>query len=124
MSDGDVSQMTPGASPKVPLHVYLERGSVARGPMGLLEFVAMIFRWTSALVLLCFLWLLGSGVVRKMSVQNLPTNGLAPTSRDKAPSVAPKQFVKEDLPEKSVKTFDDVKVGCVMPVITLLARCC
>ena len=42
----------------------------------------------------------------------LPTTAVSSTVKDKGqnPAVAPKQFVKEELPEKSLKTFKDVKV--------------
>ncbi|GMH32468.1 hypothetical protein BSKO_00302 [Bryopsis sp. KO-2023] len=111
LSGGGDLEMSPGASPKVPLHVYLEQGTASRSSTGVFDVLSGMIRWMGALAVLSFLWLLGSGVVKKMSMQNLPANGFTPTSRDKTPSVAPKQFIKEELPEKSIKTFDDVK-GC------------
>lgn len=112
MSGGGTPEMTPGSSPRVPLHVNLEGGSVSRGPLGLMDFFFLMARWGFVLMVMCFLWLLGSGVIRKLNVQSIPANGLPSTSRDKSPSVAPKQFIREELPEKSIKTFDDVKVIC------------
>ena len=42
----------------------------------------------------------------------IPSSTVSSTVKDKGqnPAVAPKQFIKDELPEKSLKTFKDVKV--------------
>ncbi|CAD7697915.1 unnamed protein product [Ostreobium quekettii] len=110
LSGGGDLDLTPGGSARQPLYVSLE-GMAAQPAPGIVSLFLGFFKWLGLLAVFCFLWLLGSGVVKRVSVQNLPQGGLPASVRDKSPSLAPKQFVKEEVPEKSLKTFNDVK-GC------------
>ena len=92
-----------------PLYVSIDGAASGQAP-GALQFLLSFFKCLGLLAVFCFLWLLGSGVVKRISMQNLPQAGLTVSVRDKSQSLGPKQFVKEDLPEKSIKTFSDVKV--------------
>ncbi|CAD7694727.1 unnamed protein product [Ostreobium quekettii] len=110
LSGGGEIDLTPGGTSRQPLYVSLD-GMAAQPAPGLMSLFLGFFKWLGVLAVFCFLWLLGSGVVKRISMQNLPQGGLPTSVRDKSPSLAPKQFVKEELPEKSLKTFNDIK-GC------------
>lgn len=106
----------PGESVARPLHVYLQ-GAVAGKPApGLFTTLRSIFWFAMICSAFSILWSLGAAIMRRGS--GLPISQGVPTTSSTAMTTgagntmfAPKEYAKEDLPEKSVKSFADVK-GC------------
>jgi len=107
LAGGEAAALVPGDSSRRPLHVVVE-GSPAQVPLiqRLLSFVFIGFA-------LSCVWLIGAAVARKMSGGSYApssTPGL-PGISTSAGSHAPKEYNKENMPEKSIRTFKDV-YGC------------
>ena len=100
-----------------PLHVVVVDPRAARPwPLRLASELASSLL---ILLLLSVAWAAGSAALRRAATAPGPALGLssaaaAPSSAASLggnPSFAPKEYIKSDLPEKSVKTFADV-LGC------------
>ena len=111
---GNLNVQSAEGSSSEPLHVVVV-GSTGLGqgkPVKELRRVTdIILAMALASVAFSFLWLTGSALTRRYS--GMPTtsqssNGL---QRGGNPAYAPKEYNKENMPEKSIKTFKDVK-GC------------
>mmetsp|Transcript_34579 Transcript_34579/g.75573 ORF Transcript_34579/g.75573 Transcript_34579/m.75573 type:complete len:748 (-) Transcript_34579:26-2269(-) len=108
-AEGDrEAPITPGESPKAPLHVVMMQSPEANRPFRWLQDLL----WSIALMIaMSVVWVAGTSAMRKYA----RAGGAAPvgsSSSVQAPSsYSPKEYNKENLPEKSVKTFADVK-GC------------
>ena len=122
---------TPGISPRRPLHIAVSGGagafpnSSSPAPTGPSLIMWQLLR--SCLVISCIAlaWLIGSQVVRRVQMQqgavypstaqiapSTFSSSIPPPSQSSGgPSTEPKEYKKEELPEKSVKTFADVR-GC------------
>jgi len=117
---GEQPDDEPGASVRRPLHVLMHGGSPATAPKptGPLQVVWSLISTMLVIVALAFVWLLGSQVVRRVQQQGQATTATAASSAavgslgsGGSPAVEPKEYKKEELPEKSIRTFKDVK-GC------------
>eukprot|EP00210_Caulerpa_lentillifera_P001774 g1704.t1 len=112
LSGGEAVEMTPGGSKRTPLFISIENGlPKSTSPVGgvLTGFIRLL--GTTVFAICLFIW---AYAALHRGIVTIPTAGVSSTVKDKAaqnPTVAPKQFVKEELPEKSLKTFKDVK-GC------------
>ncbi|KAF6252523.1 hypothetical protein COO60DRAFT_1471478 [Scenedesmus sp. NREL 46B-D3] len=132
MAEGQAAADEPGASLRRPLHVVLQGPGLARlqKPSGPLS---VLWGLTSTLMLLLglsFAWLVGSQALRRLSSgvsgshaaagsTSMVAGGAAGAgssasgvaSASAGPGIEPKEYKREELPEKSVKSFADVK-GC------------
>jgi len=106
----------PGSSLRRPLHVTVQGGQVMQmnKPTGPLQAVWALLTTVMLIVGMAFLWLVGSQAMRRMqasSPNSAAAVGSAAGSSSGSPSLDPKEYKKEELPEKSVKSFRDVR-GC------------
>jgi len=108
---GSRLQSSPGGSIKTPLHVSIE-GGLTQSPSMAAGFLSRIlnFLGISVFLLVLMIWVYAT---MQRGFVTIPSTAVSSTVKDKGqnPTVAPKQFIKEELPEKSLKTFKDVK-GC------------
>jgi len=103
----------PGESTSDPLHVFVVGQSPSGGTLGRKEFkLGDILNSMLLVAFFSFLWLMGSALTRRYVTgsSQSPASGTALQSSSSS-AYAPKEYNKENLPEKSVKTFKDVK-GC------------
>eukprot|EP00245_Coleochaete_scutata_P005764 TRINITY_DN1961_c0_g2_i1.p1 TRINITY_DN1961_c0_g2~~TRINITY_DN1961_c0_g2_i1.p1 ORF type:complete len:846 (+),score=189.61 TRINITY_DN1961_c0_g2_i1:67-2604(+) len=109
-SSGDPDDMvvSPGLTEQQPLHVVMVEPKSSDKAMKLVHEIA-----SSVLAMIFFflIWLIGAAALRKYvnGVAGMGTPGAGGMSASSA--YAPKEYSKETLPEKNVKTFKDVK-GC------------
>jgi ATP-dependent metalloprotease len=114
--------VAPGAAAGRPLHVVLQGAGLAAPPprSGLATTLASWLAFFATCSLLALAWAVGSTTVRRLtgggggggqaSTMDGPP-GMGAAAAAPGGMFAPKEFSKEDLPEKSVKSFADVK-GC------------
>ena len=113
---GGGGALEPGTSPARPLHVVmggagaLGMARARRGPLGFLRELASSLLFMVALVVA---WLFGMGALKRYVAGSPNVQGAvgASAGAGQPSSYAPKEFNKEAVPEKSLKTFDDV-LGC------------
>ncbi|GAX77639.1 hypothetical protein CEUSTIGMA_g5082.t1 [Chlamydomonas eustigma] len=133
--EGEQPDDSPGTSMRRPLHVVLSGGGVVgapaamQKPLGPIQVLWSLLRTALLLIAIAFAWLVGSQAVRRAqslpaatgsssltsavtsSSQNATSGTTGNSSGNGGPSTEPKEYKKEELPEKSVKTFADVR-GC------------
>ena len=111
-TDGKASRIDwrPGGTASWPLHIALDGGQVTgRGQASALQ---SIIWFVSTLGIIAIVWMIGAVTARRIVARSVQGQGMG---QENPPGVAsslePKQYAKENMPQKSVKTFDDVK-GC------------
>jgi hypothetical protein len=124
---------SPGASLRRPLHVVVQGGfgggyggaPLARGRPGPLSLLLRLLGTAAMIVGLSFAWLVGAQAARRAAATGglgagsgaavVSTQGAGAGAGGLAgggtPALDPKEYKKEELPEKSVKSFKDV-LGC------------
>eukprot|EP00879_Flechtneria_rotunda_P014610 GHRR01015267.1.p1 GENE.GHRR01015267.1~~GHRR01015267.1.p1 ORF type:complete len:605 (+),score=233.34 GHRR01015267.1:179-1993(+) len=130
LAEGSLPDEGPGSSLRRPLHVVLQGPGLARlqKPSGPFQ---ALWGFATTLILLLglsFAWLVGSQALRRMSSGATAAHGAASSvvagsstgvgaaagagsAASAGPGIEPKEYKREELPEKSVKSFADVK-GC------------
>lgn len=103
-----------GATVSRPLHVVLQDPSRKRTPGGPLSWLSSLFATALSFLALAMLFALGSQAIRRYSGAGAGALAGGPATSITGAggaSYAPKEYNKENMPEKSLKTFKDVK-GC------------
>eukprot|EP01025_Chloroclados_australasicus_P038166 TRINITY_DN3912_c0_g1_i5.p1 TRINITY_DN3912_c0_g1~~TRINITY_DN3912_c0_g1_i5.p1 ORF type:complete len:836 (+),score=153.86 TRINITY_DN3912_c0_g1_i5:121-2508(+) len=116
--EGETGVEQPGYTSRNPLYIQVSGndggGIVTQNtPKNPVSFVVGIVKFAASTVLMItvfsLLWLVGAIAVRKFERQPIdPTSTMAGSLTQQ---YAPKEYNKENIPEKSIKTFKDVK-GC------------
>ena len=111
---------SPGSTIARPLHVVIQGspGTLLNNePTGVLATLHSLFWFSITITLFSTAWILGALILRRVSAVNA-SMGTSGNSGSAAASVSPgsmlgnhKEYNKENMPEKSVKSFNDVK-GC------------
>ncbi|KAL3155675.1 hypothetical protein ABBQ32_012702 [Trebouxia sp. C0010 RCD-2024] len=113
-ADGDApSTDEVGSSVSRPLHVVVQNQG-QRAPSGPFAFLSSLFVSVLCCMALVVLFVLGSGAIRRYSGGGAGALAGGPSAAITGPggsSYAPKEYNKENMPEKNQKTFQDVK-GC------------
>lgn len=106
-ASGNIEELslTPGISEKQPLHVVMVDPKVSNKSSRLVQELFSTILFTIAVGLI---WIMGASALQKYvnSLGGIGTSGVGSSS-----SYSTKELSKEVLPEKNVKTFEDVK-GC------------
>lgn len=118
-AESEAADESPGASIRRPLHVTVSApgaAALSARPAGLWQVLWTIVSTGLMLVVLAFAWLVGSQAVRRVQAQQsaAAASGISTSAAGAlggSPAVDPKEYKKDELPEKSVKTFKDV-LGC------------
>lgn len=104
-----------GSTISRPLHVVLQDQSTKRATAGgPLSWITSLLITTASFLALAMLCALGAAVIRRYSGGGAGALAGGPAASITGPggtSYAPKEYNKENMPEKSLKTFKDVK-GC------------
>lgn len=131
---GDPLPSPPGSTNLAPLHVIVQNGSLTQAaPTSFWGILSRSFVFLSICIVLGTLWAIGETVARRQQAGNSISGMNQPGSNTAAsafgggvgigspvgPGIvagpgnmfAPKEYSKENIPEKSIKTFQDVK-GC------------
>eukprot|EP00850_Spirogloea_muscicola_P016438 SM000133S26804 [mRNA] locus=s133:136737:142594:- [translate_table: standard] len=104
-----LAMLQPGLTEQQPLHVVMVEAKPKGGPSKGMRIFQEILGTLLLCVLLSALWVMGAAALRRYvsGVAGMGTSSGMSTSS----VYAPKEYNKEALPEKNVKTFKDVK-GC------------
>lgn len=105
-ADGDPTVCKPGESAVWPLHIAVDtaKGIGAGQPTALQSW----FWFFATIAIVGFMWMIGAVTARRYTAGRVASTGMeAPM----ATSLEPKEYAKENMPQKSIKTFADVK-GC------------
>jgi ATP-dependent metalloprotease len=112
---------SPGSTVAWPLHVVIQQGAAsATRNGGLLDTLQSWVGFLATCFLLGAIWMLGGALVQRYAAsssssstshQSLPQAGTSIGGSPSGMFSQPKEYSKENLPEKSVKSFKDVK-GC------------
>jgi len=109
------SPSSPGSSSKAPLHVSLVQGASVgvRGPLPLRLLKELAYLLITV-VIVSVAWVGVSTALRKPSGKEAvraPSASIASKEDKPGSSFTPKEFSKENTPQRSIKSFEDVK-GC------------
>lgn len=107
-SDGDPTVCKPGESAVWPLHISVDTAKGIGGGAGQSTALQSWFWFFATIAIVGFMWMIGAVTARRYTAGRVASAGMeAPM----ATSLEPKEYAKENMPQKSVKTFADVK-GC------------
>ena len=100
----------PGETASWPLHIAVNGAVVAgRGQATALQ---SLFWFFSTLAVISLMWMIGAVTARRVVARAGQGQGIGQEPHPgMASSLEPKEFAKENMPQKSIKTFADVK-GC------------
>ena len=111
-ADGKVPRMErkPGNMASWPLHIALDGGQVTgRGQRTAMQ---SLFWLLSTVGTIAIVWMIGAVTARRIVARSVQGQGMGQEHQPGvASSLEPREYAKENMPQKSVKTFDDVK-GC------------
>ena len=120
-SQGQPLPASPGSTVSWPLHVVVQQSMATARGGGLLDTLQSWIGFLVTCFLLGSIWMLGGALVQRytassnsaaqQSQQSLPQPGTSIGGGPSGMFSQPKEYSKENLPEKSVKSFKDVK-GC------------
>lgn len=112
---------SPGSTLAWPLHVVVQQGAAsATRSGGLLDTLQSWVGFLATCFLLGAIWMLGGALVQRYAASSPSSSASHPSLPQAGTSIGggpsgmfsqPKEYSKENLPEKSVKSFKDVK-GC------------
>jgi len=105
---GESPNVRPGESVAWPLHISLEDGGSLAGHNRSQTTMQGWFWFLATCTLIGCLWMIGAVSARRYSKLASMSVGADSTA---VSSLEPKEFAKENMPQKSIKTFADVK-GC------------
>jgi ATP-dependent metalloprotease len=102
--DNHRRERKPGDLASWPLHISVQGGLVSRTGQG--TTLQSLFWFFSSLAIVAIMWMVGAVTARRV---------VGRTGQEAQPGIAtslePKEFARENMPQKSIKTFADVK-GC------------
>ncbi len=111
-ADGKVSRLDPkpGNTAAWPLHIALDGGQATGRGQG--TAMQSLFWFLSTLGVIAIVWMIGAVSARRIVARSAQGPGMGQEHQPGvASSLEPKEYAKENMPQKSIKTFDDVK-GC------------